>query len=107
MTPRRLHVLHVSVPTSNGVANVALGYIRHQVERGWNVTVACPSDGHLGFEARALGAEVRWWRAGQASLGSIAGGLARLGRIVEEATPDVVHLHSSRAGVVEIGRAHV
>ena len=38
-TNRRLHVLHVSVPTSGGVATVATSYVRDQVERGWNVTV--------------------------------------------------------------------
>jgi glycosyltransferase involved in cell wall biosynthesis len=100
VTPRRLSVLHVSVPTSDGVANVTLGYVRDQVERGWHVTVACPSDGYLGFEARAMGAQVRWWRANAGSRSGMLGEISRLGRIVEEATPDVVHLHSSRAGLV-------
>jgi glycosyltransferase involved in cell wall biosynthesis len=99
-TPRRVHVLHVSVPTSDGVANVALGYLRDQVGRGWNVTVACPSDGPLGFEARGLGAQVRWWRAGPDSGSGILSEMSRLASIVEEATPDVVHLHGSRAGLV-------
>ena len=93
-------MLHVSVPTSDGVANVALGYLRDQVERGWNVTVACPSDGYLGFDARALGAQVSWWRASSDSLWGLAGERARLRQIVEETTPDVVHLHGARAGVV-------
>ncbi len=62
-TNRRLHVLHVSVPTSGGVATVATRYVRDQVERGWNVTVACPSRGDLGYAAREAGATVRWWRA--------------------------------------------
>ena len=100
LKPRRLHVLHVSVPTSDGVANVALGYLRDQVERGWNVTVACPSDGYLGFDARALGAQVSWWRASPDAGPGLGGELSRLRRIVDEAAPDVVHLHSSRAGVV-------
>jgi len=99
LTPRRLHVLHVSVPTSDGVANVALGYLRDQVDRGWNVSIACPSDGYLGFDARSVGAQVRWWRAGSGSAG-LAGEMSRLKRIVEDTTPDVVHLHSARAGMV-------
>jgi glycosyltransferase involved in cell wall biosynthesis len=98
-TPRRLRVLHVSVPTNDGVANVALGYLRDQVERGWHVTVACPSEGYLGFEARSLGASVRWWRASPGGLSGLAGEVSRLGRIVEDTAPDVVHLHSARAGM--------
>jgi glycosyltransferase involved in cell wall biosynthesis len=99
---RRLNVLHVSVPTSDGVATVALGYIRDQVERGWNVTVACPSDGDLGYSAREAGATVRWWDAGRGRGPghSVLGEAARLKRIVGLTHPDVVHLHSSEAGLV-------
>jgi glycosyltransferase involved in cell wall biosynthesis len=100
LVSRRLNVLHVSVPTAEGVANVALGYIGHQVERGWHVTVACPSDGYLGYEARALGARTRWWRAGrEAGIGVVAEA-SRLSRIISDVEPDVVHLHSARAGLV-------
>jgi len=95
---RRLHVLHVSVPTEGGVATVATGYLRDQVERGWNVTVACPSIGDLGYAAREAGATVRWWRASGRGLG-LLGAAARLRRIVAEAAPDVVHLHSGTAGL--------
>jgi glycosyltransferase involved in cell wall biosynthesis len=98
-TGRRLHVLHVSVPTEGGVATVGTSYVRDQVERGWNVTVACPSVGDLGYAAREAGATVRWWRASGRGL-SLAGAAARLRRIVAEAAPDVVHLHSATAGVV-------
>lgn len=82
------------------MANVALGYVRDQVERGWNVTVACPSDGHLGFDARVMGADVRWWRASPDSGAGLGPEASRLSRIVEDTDPDVVHLHSSRAGLV-------
>jgi len=97
-TNRRLHVLHVSVPTSGGVATVATGYVRDQVERGWNVTVACPSTGDLGYAAREAGAEVRWWRADNHD-STLPGTVARLNRIVNETKPDVVHLHSGKAGL--------
>jgi len=50
-TSRRLHVLHVCAPGSGGAANVALGYVRDQVARGWNVSVACSSHGFLGYDA--------------------------------------------------------
>lgn len=97
-TNRRLHVLHVSVPTSGGVATVATGYVRDQVERGWNVTVACPSSGHLGYDAREAGARVRWWRA-ETHDSTFLAAVDRLSRIVSETRPDVVHLHSGRAGL--------
>jgi len=96
-TNRRLHVLHVSVPTDGGVATVATSYVRDQVERGWNVTVACPSDGDLGYSAREAGATVRWWRASGHG-GGLAGEVLRLNRIVAETRADVVHLHSGKAG---------
>ena len=97
-TNRRLHVLHVSVPTSGGVATVATRYVRDQVERGWNVTVACPSRGDLGYAAREAGAAVRWWRA-DAQDSTLPGAVARLNRIVNDIAPDVVHLHSGKAGL--------
>jgi glycosyltransferase involved in cell wall biosynthesis len=97
-TNRRLHVLHASVPTSGGVATVATGYVRDQVERGWNVTVACPSRGHLGYDAREAGAHVRWWRA-EAHDSNLVAAVDRLSRIVSETRPDVVHLHSGKAGL--------
>jgi glycosyltransferase involved in cell wall biosynthesis len=97
-TNRRLHVLHVSVPTSGGVATVATSYVRDQVERGWNVTVACPSTGDLGYAARDAGATVRWWRS-EGHDSTLAGAVVRLKRIVAEAEPDVVHLHSGKAGL--------
>jgi len=97
-TNRRLHVLHVSVPTEGGVGAVATSYLRDQVERGWHVTVACPSLGDLGYAAREAGATVRWWRAPGRGLG-LLGAAARLRRIVMEAAPDVVHLHGGTAGL--------
>jgi glycosyltransferase involved in cell wall biosynthesis len=97
-TNRRLHVLHVSVPTSGGVATLATRYVRDQVERGWNVTVACPSRGDLGYAAREAGATVRWWRA-NAHESTLPGTVVRLNRIVKEVGPDVVHLHGGKAGL--------
>lgn len=77
-----------------------LGYVREQVSRGWSVTVACPSQGWLGYEARVVGARVRWFSATRDPGPSTLAETARLRRIVREERPDAVHLHSSKAGMV-------
>jgi glycosyltransferase involved in cell wall biosynthesis len=99
-TSRRLHVLHVSASGEGGVANVALGYIRDQVDRGWSVSVACSSRGLLGYDARDAGARTYWWQAEREPGRGVLGETLRLSRIIAEADPDVVHLHSSKAGLV-------
>lgn len=97
---RRLHVMHVSASGEGGVASVALGYVRDQVERGWNVSVACSSRGFLGYDAREAGAQTYWWQAEREPGRRVVGEGLRLNRIIREADPDVVHLHSSKAGLV-------
>lgn len=88
----------MSEPVTQGVAICVADLAAAGVEAGWRVTVACPSGGILRDKAREAGAEcvdvpirkapgpwdVRSARAIR--------GLAR--------TADVVHLHSSKAGVV-------
>jgi glycosyltransferase involved in cell wall biosynthesis len=99
-TSRRLHVLHVSASGDGGVASVALGYVRDQVERGWNVAVATSSRGFLGYDAREIGARTYWWQAEREPGRRVVGEAVRLAKIIREADPDVVHLHSSKAGLV-------
>ncbi|WP_205470903.1 glycosyltransferase family 4 protein [Nocardioides sp. SYSU D00038] len=96
---RRLHVLHVAEPVDGGVAAVVLAQVRDQVERGWSVSVACPSTGPLGFAARLLGAEVHWWDLGTGTAGGVRAALL-LAEVLAATGPDVVHLHAGRAGVV-------
>lgn len=97
---RRPHVLHVSVPTSEGTAQAALSYVQHQVARGWGVTVACPSEGWLGYSAREVGADVVWFPATRAPGVSVVDETSRLASIVRHRRPDLLHLHSSKAGLV-------
>lgn len=98
-TPGRLHVLHVAQPTTEGVAGVVMTYVRDQLERGWDVSVACPSEGWLGYEARASGADVSWWAATRDPGTNVPGECLRLAHIIAQRRPDVVHLHSSKAGL--------
>lgn len=96
---RALHVLHVSMPTTEGVARVLLGYVRNQVDRGWQVTVACPASGWLGDEAARAGATVLRWDATREPGPRTPAEARRLAGIVRRTRPDVIHLHSAKAGL--------
>lgn len=88
------------MPSSEGTAAVALGYVRHQLARGWRVSLACPPDGWLGYDARELGATVHWWEAGRNPGPGLVGECLALARVLAEVRPDLVHLHSAKAGLV-------
>jgi glycosyltransferase involved in cell wall biosynthesis len=92
---RRIHVLHVAASTEGAVAEQVADHVRDQVERGWTVALACPSYGDLGYAAREAGAQVHWWEAG-----ALLARTSRLGEVVDQVEPDVVHLHGTRAGLV-------
>ena len=92
-------VLHVSMPTFGGVPTVLLGYIKDQLARGWSVSVACPSDGWLATAAADAGAEVLPWPASRAPGPRVADESLRLARLTAAEQPDVVHLHSAKAGL--------
>ncbi len=67
--------------------------------RGWDVTLACPDTGWLGAEAAAVGARVLTWRARRAPGPRLVHETATLSRVVAASRPDVVHLHSAKAGL--------
>ncbi len=95
----RPRVLHVSQPTTEGVARCVLDLVRHQRVRGWDVVVACPRDGDLAREAAVAGAEVIPWEATRNPGATVVPETTRLARAVRGARPDVVHLHSAKAGL--------
>ena len=97
---RPFTVLHVSQPTDYGVANVVAQLAADQMRRGWSVAVACPPEGDLPSRVTTAGATHVQWDATRSPLRGVATEVRALRAIVASVSPDVVHLHSSKAGLV-------
>ncbi len=97
-----LRILHVTQPVEAGVANVVKGLVSHQVGRGAQVTVASPS-GPFASHVTEIGAQHHEWQAQRDPGTSTLTEIRRLRQIVRAVEPDVVHLHSAKAGLA--GRA--
>lgn len=91
-------ILHVSMPTEGGVCRCVRELVADQLERGWQVAVASPG-GELERSTHELGARHFRWRAGRAPGPGTWLETARLKRVLREVSPDLVHLHSSKAGL--------
>ncbi|MGI5205079.1 glycosyltransferase family 4 protein [Spirillospora sp. CA-108201] len=94
-----LRILHVSQPNAGGVAVYVGQAAADQRRRGWEVAVACPPGGDL--PERCMAAGVPWlnWDAGRAPGPRTLLEALALRRLVKGFAPDVVHLHSSKAGL--------
>jgi len=92
-------VLHVTQPTDAGVATYVQALCADQAARNWRVTVACPDRGRLPGELLGAGVEPVHWPAARAPDGRTVSDVVRLRRILDRVAPDVVHLHSSKAGL--------
>lgn len=95
-----MKVIHVTQPVAAGVAAVVLDLAAAQQRSGWSVAIACPPHGWLADRAREERIDVRPWDATRMPGLSSAAEAVRLRRILSQARPDVVHLHSSKAGLV-------
>lgn len=96
----RPSVVHVSQPTTAGVAQVVLDLVRDQVARGWDVHVVCPGgSGRLLTDARTAGASTHAWEAGRKPGHNTLGETRRLRALLTRIDPDLVHLHSAKAGL--------
>ncbi|MEV4054814.1 glycosyltransferase [Amycolatopsis sp. NPDC049688] len=94
-----MKIVHVSQPVTAGVAVVVLELAVAQRDRGWEVTIACPPAGWLAQRARELGIDVRAWAALRSPGPRSLTEAFRLRRLLRVLDPDVVHLHSSKAGL--------
>lgn len=94
-----MRVVHVTQPVTAGVAEVVRQLAIAQRDRGWSVTVVCPPAGWLADRAREAGIDVRAWQATRGPGPGSAAEVARLRRLLDRLAPDVVHLHSSKAGL--------
>lgn len=92
-------ILHVAQPTTEGVAVVVADLVGELVRRGWSVTVACPTGGYLEPRVREAGARHGRWEATRTPGWRSAPETRSLRRIIAQTRPDVVHLHSSKAGL--------
>ncbi|MFI6434795.1 glycosyltransferase [Streptomyces sp. NPDC050759] len=95
----RPRVLHLTQPVDGGVARVVTDLARAQLAAGLQVTVACP-DGPLAPAVRGLGADVRHWHATRSPGPALVREVRRLGQVLEDVRPDLVHAHSAKAGLV-------
>ena len=94
-----VRLLHVSQPVEAGVPRVVAALVADQVARGHDVHVASPSGPGLGTTATALGATHHDWPAGRSPDHRVAAETRRLARIIDAVDPDVVVLHSAKAGL--------
>ncbi len=95
----RPRVLHVAQPVTAGVAVAVAGYVKMLAAEGWDTVVACPPGGELAHAAESAGAQWVRWDASRAPGPSAMREARALARVVEQVRPDVVHLHSSKAGL--------
>jgi glycosyltransferase involved in cell wall biosynthesis len=97
MTP--LSVLHAAQPTEAGVAAYVAGVAADQLARGWRVTVACPAGGQLAAALDERGIPRLHWPATRSPGLRTVPETRRLRRLISATQPDVVHLHSAKAGL--------
>jgi glycosyltransferase involved in cell wall biosynthesis len=93
-------VLHVCESTEGGVGVFIAELARFQVARGDEVSVAVPSGGPVVARLAEIGARHLPWQAVAAPGPTVPGEMRSLARHVRTVRPDVVHLHSSKAGMV-------
>jgi glycosyltransferase involved in cell wall biosynthesis len=100
MSTMALSVLHVAQPTVGGVPAQVLALVADQVERGFDVAVACPPDGELPERIATAGVRQFSWSAERSPGPDLPRETIALARIARASGADLFHLHSSKAGLV-------
>lgn len=95
-----MKVLHVAQSAEYGLARFLGDLLADQVARGWTVSFAGPAD-----FAVPDGVEHVTWTATRQPGRTVVAEARALAAVVERVDPDVVHLHSSKAGLA--GRATI
>lgn len=90
----------MSQPITEGVAHDVAALVQDQAGRGWSVSLASPPSDELEAVCAACSAQHHVWDARRLPGPSVLAEMRSLRRIVREVAPDVVHLHSSKAGLV-------
>ncbi|MDQ1250233.1 MAG: hypothetical protein QG597_4612 [Actinomycetota bacterium] len=93
-------LLMVSQPTVAGVAQCVLDWSMGLRELGWEVTVACPAEGDLTEWCARVGLPTVRWESQRAPQAGVRTESAALRRIIDAFDPDLVMLHSSKAGLI-------
>lgn len=91
-------VLHVSETLLGGVGAVVADLARAQAAAGWRVAVAAPPD-ERSAQLRPGGVTVHAWAPGARPGPHLPAQLRELRRVVAAERPELVHLHSSMAGL--------
>ena len=94
-----LAILHIAQPGEAGVARVVADLTARQCAGGDRVVVACPGTGTLARTAERCGARVLPWDAARSPGPALPREVAAVRRIVDLVRPEVVHLHSAKAGL--------
>lgn len=94
-----MRVLHVTQPTVAGVPVVVRDLVTNQHACGWDVAVAAPADGDLPGWLSELGVPHLPWQASRDPGRTVPDEVRRLRRLIDEVDPDLVHLHSAKAGL--------
>ncbi len=95
-----MRVLHVTQPTVAGVPVVVRDLVADQAACGWQVAVAAPPEGDLPGWLADLQVLHLPWQASREPGPTVPREVVRLRRLIGEFAPDLVHLHSAKAGLV-------
>ena len=93
-------VLMASQPSEAGVARVVARQVAWLTGAGWHAVVACDPESVLAEQVLHAGGEVAPWRASRNPGPSVLTESRAFSRALHSTDPDLVHLHSSKAGLV-------